>query len=266
MTLASRGFSKRTLLVQLRNSRALPAEIALRVDRAFNFLGTTVSDEFAPLVALYEAGIRLPRPFALESTGKVLDGPFIIFEKRTGSLVGNNFQAPRPNAALATDVAKCLAQVHRTPVSVVPPIHGAGLSAEDQVREDLDKSYADFSALRHPVPVMETSVRPPGRVSVTVTVPVVGPALAAFETKTVKVAPCWPWVKSPAWLFVMESAAGGGTVTTACAGGSVVYVAVIVACPGPTAVTRPAALTVATATLDDENVTPVLSRAVLPSL
>jgi aminoglycoside phosphotransferase (APT) family kinase protein len=157
VALASRGFSKKTLLVELRNSRVLPLEVALRVDRAFNFLGTTVSDEFAPLVALHRAGIRLPKPFALESTGKVLDGPFIIFEKRAGSLVGNNFQAPGRNLELAADVAHCLAQVHRTPVEAVPRIHGAGMSAQDQVREDLDKSYADFAALRCPIPVMEAA-------------------------------------------------------------------------------------------------------------
>lgn len=157
VALASRGFSKRTVLVELRNSRVLPAEIALRIDRAFNFLGTTVSDEFAPLVALHGAGIRLPRPFALEPTGKVLDGPFIVFERKGGGLVGNNFQAPTPNPVLAADVARCLAQVHRTPIAVVPQIHGGGLSAEDQVREDLDKSYADFTALGFPVPVMDAA-------------------------------------------------------------------------------------------------------------
>jgi hypothetical protein len=34
----------------------------------------------------------------------------------------------------------------------------------------------------HPVPAIETSVRPEGRVSVTVTVPLVADALAALET------------------------------------------------------------------------------------
>lgn len=157
VTLASRGFSKRTVLVELRNSRVLPAEIALRIDREFNFLGTAVSDEFGPLVALHRAGVRLPRPFALEPTGKVLDGPFIVFERKAGVLVGNNFQAPRPNPALAADVARCLAQVHRTPIAAVPEIHAAGLTAEEQVREDLDKSYADFTALGCSVPVMEAA-------------------------------------------------------------------------------------------------------------
>ncbi len=157
VTLASRGFSKRTVLVELQNSRVLPREIALRIDRAFNFLGTKVSDEFSPLVALHGTGIRLPKPFALEPTGTVLDGPFVIFEKKSGGLVGNNFQAPSRNPDLAADVARCLAQVHRTPIGAVPRIHGGDLSAEDQVREDLDKSYADWTALGCSIPEMEAA-------------------------------------------------------------------------------------------------------------
>ena len=37
----------------------------------------------------------------------------------------------------------------------------------------------------HPGPDIETSVRPVGAISVTVTVPLAGPALAAFDTVTV---------------------------------------------------------------------------------
>ena len=37
----------------------------------------------------------------------------------------------------------------------------------------------------HPVPIIETSVSPDGAVSVTVTVPLLGPALAPFDTVTV---------------------------------------------------------------------------------
>ena len=155
--LASRGFSKKTMLVTLRNSRVLPAEIALRIDRPFNFLETTVADEFAPLDALHRAGIRLPRPYALEPTGRVLDGPFIIFEKVTGAPIGNNFQIPHRNHVVAADVARCLAQVHRTPVSTLPNVSGAGLSAREQVRQDLDKSFAHWSALDRPIPLMEAA-------------------------------------------------------------------------------------------------------------
>jgi aminoglycoside phosphotransferase (APT) family kinase protein len=152
--LAARGFSKKTILVGLRNSRVLPGQIALRVDRPFNFLGTTVNQEFAPLVALHAAGVRLPRPYALEATGKVLDGPFIIFEQKAGGLIGNNFQAPARNPAIARDVAHCLAQLHRTSIAAVDGIPAADLTPEAQVRQDLDKSQADWSAMGCPEPLL----------------------------------------------------------------------------------------------------------------
>ena len=44
----------------------------------------------------------------------------------------------------------------------------------------------------HRVPAIETSVRPEGRVSVKVTVPLVVPAFAALETVIVYVPPCCP--------------------------------------------------------------------------
>ena len=49
----------------------------------------------------------------------------------------------------------------------------------------------------HPVPDIETSVIPDGTVSVTVTLPLAGPAPAALDTVTVYVAPFCPCVKFP---------------------------------------------------------------------
>jgi hypothetical protein len=60
----------------------------------------------------------------------------------------------------------------------------------------------------HPVPAIDTDVSPEGNVSVTVTVPLVGPALAPFETVTVYVAFCCPCVKLPLCVLVMLSTAG----------------------------------------------------------
>jgi len=62
-----------------------------------------------------------------------------------------------------------------------------------------------FVAQVHPVPAMPANVNPVGIFSVTVTVPLVGPAFAPFETVTVYVAPCCPCVKFPVCVFVMLS-------------------------------------------------------------
>jgi hypothetical protein len=64
-----------------------------------------------------------------------------------------------------------------------------------------------------PVPVIFVTVNPDGGFSATVTVPLVGPPLAEFETVTVYVAPVCPWVKFPVCDFVMESTAAAPPLT-----------------------------------------------------
>ena len=67
-----------------------------------------------------------------------------------------------------------------------------------------------FAAQVQFVPTMDTRVNPfVGIVSVTVTVPLVGPAFAPFDTVTVYVAPCCPCVKFPTCDFVIASTALG---------------------------------------------------------
>jgi hypothetical protein len=55
----------------------------------------------------------------------------------------------------------------------------------------------------HPVPAIDTRVIPVGAFSVTVTVPLVGPAPFAFDTVRLYVAPFCPWMKLPTCVLVM---------------------------------------------------------------
>jgi hypothetical protein len=57
---------------------------------------------------------------------------------------------------------------------------------------------------------MDTSVSPGGRVSVTVTVPLVGPLFTVFETVTVYTAFCCPGVKLPECVLRITRDAGVG--------------------------------------------------------
>jgi hypothetical protein len=57
----------------------------------------------------------------------------------------------------------------------------------------------------HPVPAIDTNDKPEGAVSVTVTVPLVGPAVALLLTANVYVAPVCPCVKFPVWLLAILS-------------------------------------------------------------
>ena len=81
----------------------------------------------------------------------------------------------------------------------------------------------------HPVPDVDTSVRPVGRVWVNVTVPAVGPAVAPLLTITVHAARACPCVKLPVWLS--ETLRSGVAATT------VLSEAVAVADPPPDTLT-----------------------------
>ena len=64
----------------------------------------------------------------------------------------------------------------------------------------------------HPPPVMDARVKPPGRVSVTVTSPLVAMAPARFDTVTVYAAPLCPCVKLPLCAEVTLSREPAGTL------------------------------------------------------
>jgi len=110
----SAGMSKKTVLVSIEGSETLPRDIALRVDRsANNYLGTTVTEEFGPLMKIWEGGARVPRPFLLEPTGEVIGDPFIVSEQVAGAPAGSiYFPPPGPNPELLHDVAAAMASVH----------------------------------------------------------------------------------------------------------------------------------------------------------
>src|ERR1035441_8728378 len=87
----------------------------------------------------------------------------------------------------------------------------------------------------HPVPAIDTNARPEGTVSLTVTVPLVGPAPAALLTTTEYALPACPCGKLPLWLLAMPNMAGGGAGPSLCAASSA-------ATPrGPSAITVPLA-------------------------
>ncbi len=150
----SRGMSKKTVLVTLDAAATLPTELALRVDRsANNYLGTTVLDEWGPLRLLWDQGARIPHPFVLESTGKVIGDPFIVFARASGAPVGSIYVPPGRNPALLADTAQCLARIHDVPVGDWPR---AGQPQGDAFFEAQYREYReDWDALGEDNAIME---------------------------------------------------------------------------------------------------------------
>lgn len=144
----SRGMSKKTMLVRIEGNRVLPADLALRVDRTSNnYLGTTVLDEYAPLELLSANGARIPRPWALEPSGKVIGDPFIVFDRAAGGPVGGNYVAPPPNPELIADIAGCLAAIHAVPTDPWPrPEQPQGRAFIDREIDDYRRDWRAIGA------------------------------------------------------------------------------------------------------------------------
>lgn len=137
----SRGMSKKTVLVTLEGARTLPGDLALRVDRsANNYLGTTVLDEWGPLQLLWQNGARIPQPFVLEPSGKVIGDAFIAFARAPGAPVGSIYAPPKGTPALIADVAACMAKVHAVPVDRWPN------ASQPQGDAFFDAQYAEHRA------------------------------------------------------------------------------------------------------------------------
>jgi hypothetical protein len=89
-----------------------------------------------------------------------------------------------------------------------------GSKLDPPARESLRVQVNVATVQAQLVPAIAVTVSPPpdGGISLTVTVPLVAPALAPFDTFAVYVAPCWPCVKFPVCDFVITSACAA-TVT-----------------------------------------------------
>jgi aminoglycoside phosphotransferase (APT) family kinase protein len=152
------GYSKLTLLVKLVASESTPEFVVLRMDRPFNYLGTTVVDEFPTLKALNQRGIRAPLTYALEASGKVLGQPFLIMQRVSGRNIGSHFTFPEPDPELCRLFAQQLAAIHSVPSADLPQnLKGRGQSAATQFDDEFDKYYRDWSELNSVSPVIEAA-------------------------------------------------------------------------------------------------------------
>jgi aminoglycoside phosphotransferase (APT) family kinase protein len=152
------GFSKATLLVSTASQGRVPDVLVVRMDRPFNYLGTTVADEFPVLQVLHAAGVPVPRPYAMESTGSVLGHPFMVMERVFGNNLGSHFRFPEPDPAMCVSMAQTLAAIHSIPVEHFGDIlKGSDQSAEEQLAGEIDKFYRDWSELDAVSPVIEAA-------------------------------------------------------------------------------------------------------------
>jgi aminoglycoside phosphotransferase (APT) family kinase protein len=152
------GYSKTTLLARLQGTSGVPKVVVLRMDRDFDYLGTTVADEFPILRELHNWGIRVPRPYALEPSGVVLGRPFVVVDHVGGRNVGSHFSFPAPNRPLCRILARRLAEIHSVPiVEFEGKLRGAEQTSREQVESDVDNLYKTWVGLGFVAPTIEAA-------------------------------------------------------------------------------------------------------------
>jgi aminoglycoside phosphotransferase (APT) family kinase protein len=152
------GYSKLTLLASIRHNGQPADDLIIRMDRPFNYLETTVVDEYPVLKVLHRAGVRVPQTLALEDTGKVCGQPFLVQARVQGRNIGSHFTPPAHNPALCRKFAQQLAAIHSVAVaSFGKALRGAELSPMAQLTTDIDKSYAHWTALGTVAPILEAA-------------------------------------------------------------------------------------------------------------
>lgn len=152
------GFSKHTIFLFLANAKTLPDTVVVRLDWAGSAVGTTVTDEFNIIDTLFNAGVKVPQPFALEASGGVLGGPFLLVSKAEGINPGDSFEVPNGSKAFALDLARNLARLHTIPLAAFgDKVVGAKDTTRERVLREIAKFEADWRALNKPSASMETA-------------------------------------------------------------------------------------------------------------
>jgi len=154
---ASIGNSKATLLITLSGNKVLPDEIVMRKDQDFNFLDTYIVDEFPALKLLYENGVPVPQPFALEPTGNILGQPFLLCSRVRGEALGTIYYPPPRNDAMMASIAQALAKVHSVPVDGLEYIGANRPQRQDYIREEIRSHYQTWQDLGVVNPIIETA-------------------------------------------------------------------------------------------------------------
>ncbi len=152
------GYSKFTMSIRLANVKSLPEDVILRADASATFGGASVAEEYRLLQTLHEHGVHVPKPLAIEETGKVFGSKFMLVEKKTGISIGHMFMLPAPSKSVCRDVAQQLAAIHRIPIAALGGrVSNATGRSSDKALAWLDEGLAAWKPLNMPSPAFETA-------------------------------------------------------------------------------------------------------------
>lgn len=141
------GFSKQTIFVDLLHTVKLPPQVVLRVDKSASPVQSTVVDEFALIKTMFEAGVPVPQPFAVTGDHAVIGAPFILLSRVAGRNIGAALDVDQPNRTFGLNLARHVARIHQVPpANVAHPLHGAGMSTQARMSQDLAEFESKWRA------------------------------------------------------------------------------------------------------------------------
>ncbi|MET0658340.1 MAG: phosphotransferase family protein [Steroidobacteraceae bacterium] len=154
----SGGHSKFTAKIGLQGGRSIPDSVIMRADASGTYGGVSVVDEFRLLQVLHRNGVTVPKPLAVDESGKAFGAKMMLVEAMPGDGIGHMFNLPAPNLAVSRDIATQLARLHRIPISEFgDKFDGAKQTNQEKALSWLDQSYTTFKALNRASPVYETA-------------------------------------------------------------------------------------------------------------
>jgi aminoglycoside phosphotransferase (APT) family kinase protein len=116
-------------------------------------------DEYSLIKTMYENGVCVPKPLAVDESGKVFGSPILLVEKKPGTIIGHMFNLPKtPSKAIATDIAINLAAIHRVPLAAIgTQVDSANVRTSEKALAWLEEGHKAWLPLKMPSPVFETA-------------------------------------------------------------------------------------------------------------
>ena len=152
------GFSKQTIFVSLGNVTQLPDTLVIRLDKADSPVGSTVTDEFNIIKTLFAADVAVPQAYALEESGNVLGGAFMLLSRIEGSNVGDVLDVNSGSRALALHLAKTLAKMHSVNSEAFGDnLPGANCSTQERLLAELEGFEQQWRSFDDPSIALETA-------------------------------------------------------------------------------------------------------------
>ena len=154
----SGGQSKFTLGLELSGTDNLPSKIILRGDGDGQFSGAGVAEEFRLQDILFNLGVNLPEPLALEQSGEVFGSPFMLSACAEGGCIGHMFKMPEKDEKLLSEIGQNLAKIHSIDPSVFgDAVDNANKPSSHKISQWLEVGYRDLQATGFSSSIFETA-------------------------------------------------------------------------------------------------------------